>query len=242
MLSLYLNLLSLLNPLSRRHFLSLSYTVLNPIQLNHNNDQFDYSYKINKKTRNPIINDDDSDTTNTLIHTQNNNIYFVGPVTPESCFILQQKIQSIVLFLKNQKDNSTSISPVINLYIQSMGGSLLPTFGLVDYMRICPIPIHTYVFGYVASAASIISVSGQARFMSKNSMMLIHSLRTGIGEVNYNQLEEHYLNSKSMMDNIKNIYKDKSIIQDEKLDFLLSHDYWLNSTECLNYKLIDYII
>ena len=33
----------------------------------------------------------------------------------------------------------------------------------------------------------------------------------------------------------KNIYKEKSIIQDDKLDFLLNHDYWLNSTECLKY-------
>ena len=72
-------------------------------------------------------------------------------------------------------------------------------------------------------------------------MMLIHSLRTTIGEVNYNQLEDHYLNSKSMMNIVKNIYKEKSNIEDDELEYLLNHDYWLNSTECLNYNLIDFI-
>ena len=73
-------------------------------------------------------------------------------------------------------------------------------------------------------------------------MMLIHSLRTVIGEVNYGELEDHYLNSKSMMNIVKNIYKEKSSLSDEKLDFLLEHDYWLNSSECLKYKLVDYVI
>ena len=76
----------------------------------------------------------------------------------------------------------------------------------------------------------------------KNSMMLVHSLRTSIGEVNFQQLEDYYYNSASMMNIVKNIYKEKSTIDDQHLNFLLSHDYWLNSTECLKYQFVDYII
>jgi len=130
----------------------------------------------------------------------------------------------------------------INFYIQSVGGSLLPTFGVIDTMKLSRIPINTFVNGYVASAGSLLSVSGHKRFITKNSMMLVHSLRTSIGEVNFQQLEDHYYNSASMMNIVKNIYKEKSNIDDQHLNFLLSHDYWLNSTECLKYQFVDYII
>lgn len=192
------------------------------VRLSKNNNDNDNDFTLDTKTEN-----------NVLIHINDNNIYYNGAITPESCFYLQRAIEKIT--------EETNIE-IIKLHLQSIGGSLLPTFGLVDYIKNSPIPIETYITGYVASAATLISVAGSKRYMTKNSMMLIHSLRTVIGEVNYDELEDHYLNSKNMMDIIKNIYKEKAIMTDEKLNFLLQHDYWLNSTECLKYKLVDYII
>ena len=186
---------------------------------------FNYKYKI------PEL-DTDSET-KTVIHTEDNNLYFQGEITPESCFYLQQNL------IKLQKVNENKF---INFYIQSVGGSLLPTFGVIDTMKLSRIPINTFVNGYVASAGSLLSVSGHKRFITKNSMMLVHSLRTSIGEVNFQQLEDNYYNSASMMNIVKNIYKEKSNIDDQHLNFLLSHDYWLNSTECLKYQFVDYII
>ena len=187
---------------------------------------FNYKYKI------PEL-DSDSET-KTVIHTENNNLYFQGEITAESCFYLQQ---NLIKLQKKENENK-----VINFYIQSVGGSLLPTFGVIDTMKLSRIPINTFVNGYVASAGTLLSVSGDKRYITKNSMMLVHSLRTSIGEVNYQQLEDHYYNSASMMNIVKNIYKEKSDIDDEHLNLLLQHDYWLNSTECLKYNFVDYII
>ena len=187
---------------------------------------FNYKYKI------PEL-DSDSET-KTVIHTENNNLYFQGEITAESCFYLQQ---NLIKLQKKENENK-----VINFYIQSVGGSLLPTFGVIDTMKLSRIPINTFVNGYVASAGTLLSVSGDKRYITKNSMMLVHSLRTSIGEVNYQQLEDHYYNSASMMNIVKNIYKEKSDMDDEHLNLLLQHDYWLNSTECLKYNFVDYII
>lgn len=213
---------ALFNVLSRRNVINIG---LSNIMMSKNSNNFNYKYTI------PEL---DSDTeTKTIIHTEDNNLYFQGEITAESCFYLQQNL------IKFQKEKENKC---INFYIQSVGGSLLPTFGVIDTMKSSKIPIYTFINGYVASAASLLSVSGNKRFITKNSMMLIHSLRTTIGEVNYQQLEDHYYNSASMMNIVKNIYKEKSIIEDDKLDFLLGHDYWLNSTECLKYQFVDYII
>ena len=212
---------SLLNNISRRTI--IKDTIISSLVMNNNNIHEKSKYKI------PELDSDDE--TKTILHLDGNDMFFYGSVSVESCFHIQQQI------LKYQK---TEIDK-INLHIQSTGGSLLPTFGLIDQIQNSKIPIDTYIHGYVASAASLISMAGRNRYMSKNSMMLIHSLRTTIGEVNYNQLEDHYLNSKSMMNIVKNIYKEKSNIEDDELEYLLNHDYWLNSTECLNYNLIDFI-
>lgn len=189
---------------------------------------FNYKYKI------PEFDSDSNTETKTIIHTEDNNLYFQGEINPETCFYLQQ---NLIKLQKKENENK-----FINFYIQSVGGSLLPTFGLIDTMTLSRIPIYTFVNGYVASAGTLLSVSGHKRYITKNSMMLIHSVRSSIGEVNYQQLEDHYYNSASMMNIIKNIYKGKSNIDDKYLNFLLSHDYWLNSTECLKYKFVDYII
>lgn len=168
-----------------------------------------------------------------LININENYINIYGPITAEGCFHIQEQLDNIIKQNKYFK---------INMYIQSTGGSLLPTFALVDYIKRSSIPIDTYINGFVASAATLISVSGNKRYITKNSLFLIHSLRAGIGEVNFNQLEDHYLNSGNMMNIVKNIYKENSEIDDEKLEYLLQHDLWLNATECLKYKLVDFII
>ena len=44
-----------------------------------------------------------------------------------------------------------------------------------------PIPIYTYVEGVVASAATIISIAGKKRFMTPNSMLMIHQQNIWLG-------------------------------------------------------------
>lgn len=236
-------LTSLFNTFTRRSIITsgLSNSIImgNNYKSESNNDmysKFNYNHKIpfleNGNENSKEHCNDSSEEQKTIIHAEDNNIYFQGSVTPESCFYIQQNI------LKIQKGKFDKI----NFYLQSSGGSLLPTFGLIDNIQTSNIPIDTYINGFVASAASLMSVAGNKRYMSKNSMMLIHSLRTVIGEVNFQELEDNYYNSKSMMNIVKNIYLEKSSLTEDKLDFLLRHDYWLNSTECLKYKLVDEIV
>ena len=228
----------LFNGLLRRNVINIG---LSNIMMNKNNvnnyeinENYNGKYDLNFNYKYKIPELDSDTETKTIIHTEDNNLYFQGEITPESCFYLQQ---NLIKLQKRENENQ-----FINFYIQSIGGSLLPTFGVIDIMKLSRIPIYTFVNGYVASAATLLSVSGQKRYITKNSMMLVHSLRTSIGEVNYQLLEDHYYNSVSMMNIIKKIYKEKSTIDDYHLEYLLQHDYWLNSTECLKYKFVDYII
>lgn len=228
---LYINLIlfisSLLNNLPRRSIINIAANNIimkKPLQYYYNNnDNNNFIFDKNSNDESEI---------KTVIHSENNNLFFMGELNPETCFYLQQNL------IKLQNKNNTNI----NFYIQSMGGTLLPTFSVIDTIRTSKIPVFTYVNGYAASSATLLSVSGHKKFITKNSMMLIHSLRTTIGEVNFNQLKDNYYNSENMMNIIKNIYKENTKISEEILNNLLLHDYWLNSTECLKYNLVDFII
>tara|TARA_Y100000591_G_C21847338_1_gene709459 strand:+ start:2601 stop:3284 length:684 start_codon:yes stop_codon:yes gene_type:complete len=176
-------------------------------------------------------NDNDNDK-NAFIRCVNNDIYYSGSITDETIFGLT----STIINLQNENQSNE-----INLHIQSNGGALLPTLSLVDLIRISDTPINTFVMGYAASSASLISVVGRQRFINKHGVMLIHQLKMGVEFSKYNELRDQYVNAYTLMNIIKQIYLENTKLSERQLDSLLSHDYWLNSTLCKQHGLIDII-
>lgn len=181
--------------------------------------------------KNIIKNEEDNN--NGLIRSVNNNIFFSGGLNEETIFA----ISSNIINLQNE-DNINEI----NLHIQSKGGSLLPSLGLVDLIRNSPTPINTYVTGYAASAASLIAIVGNKRYINKYGVILVHQLQMGLDYSKYKEIQDNYYNAETLMNIIKDIYLDYSKLSLDELNNLLDHDYWLNSTTCLNYGLIDKIL
>ena len=87
----------------------------------------------------------------------------------------------------------------------------MPTFNVVDIIERSPTPIYTYIDGYAASAATLISIAGHKRFMGKHSLMLLHELSGG-NEGTYKDLKEGIMNMNTFMDFAKEIYVDNSNI------------------------------
>ena len=167
---------------------------------------------------------------NNIISQQDNKIYFNGPLTDDSCFKLN-------ILLENMIDNNDEI----NLYLQTSGGSILPTLPIVDLIKNSRTPIYTYIRGYCASAGTLLSVVGKKRYMTNNSLLLIHSLRQeGVGG-NFNNIKDQYYNANTIMEIIKNIYLDNTNIPEENLIYYLEHDLWIPSKLCLKYNIIDEI-
>ena len=175
------------------------------------------------------------------IITDKNNIYLYGGITPESCEMLKNQLNEMNYNGKIFKTTYNSEPPPINLHIQSGGGALMPTFYIVDLIESMETPVHTYVDGYAASAASLISVVGQKRFMSKNSMILIHQLSSG-SKGKYNEIEDDKQNMDLMMRKLREIYMRKTLIPLSKLNDILSRDLWMDAETCKKLGLVDEII
>jgi len=173
---------------------------------------------------------------NSLINKEKNNengrsIYLYGNIDTDVCIKLSAKLRSF----EETKDP-------IHLHIQSFGGELLPTFNVIDTIDKLYSPVYSYVEGYCASAASLLSVCCKKRFMNKHSLLLIHQL-SGNTEGTYNYMKQDMTNFDIYMNFAKEIYIENSKLNNETLNDLLKYDNkWLNSTECLKYGLIDSIL
>tara|TARA_R100001129_G_scaffold171836_1_gene142191 strand:- start:3084 stop:3719 length:636 start_codon:yes stop_codon:yes gene_type:complete len=168
-----------------------------------------------------------------------NNLYFYGDITESNILELNATLHEL-----DKKLSVTNvfldIRPVINLHINSYGGSLFAGLATVDVIRNLNSEVHSYVEGAAASAATIISVACTKRFIGKYSKMLIHQLSSGLyGK--YNELEDDMENNKHLMSTIKDIYKQHTTIPMKKLDEILQHDLWFDSKTCLDYGLVDEI-
>lgn len=169
-----------------------------------------------------------------------NNIYFYGDILESNAlelnaalFELDKKLSISGVFL--------DVRPIINLRINSYGGSLFAGLATVDVIRNLNSEVHSYIEGAAASAATIISVACSKRYIGKYSKMLIHQLSSGIyGK--YTELEDDMENNKHLMATIKSIYKQYTKLPMKKLDEILKHDLWFDSKTCLDYGLVDEII
>lgn len=226
------------NFLTRRNFLKTTISSLGLVNLNANkfylddDDDNEKDYQDFNLLSNNIHSNKNS-------HFLNNNIYFTGGLNEETCFKLTEALNAH----KNMALTNQDYPNHINLYIQSPGGSLLPTLAVVDEIKNLEVPVHTYIRGYAASAATLLSVVGSQRFIYKHSLMMIHGVKIGDSSVS-SLLDVKDLNTNVdvFMNLVKKIYLENTNIDENILENLFYHDIWMNSTLALEYGLVDEIL
>ena len=122
----------------------------------------------------------------------------------------------------------------INVYINSYGGELSEGLAIYNALKQHKAIVNTYVMGFACSSASLIFMSGDNRYMSSSSMLMIH-----------NAISSCYGNSEDMramaetLDKmnsaIRNVYADNINISMDDLKTLLDNETFLTCDECINY-------
>lgn len=180
------------------------------------------------------------ETGDAVIAINKNKVLFYGQVSATSCFHLQNVLSELSNELSIQEIN-WGIKPIIHLHIQSNGGELMPTFYVADFIQNMKVPVYTYIDSFAASAATLLSVVGKKRFMTKNSLVLIHQLSTQISG-KYKELNTEMSNLQTIMENVKIIYLNNTFIEEEDLNKLLATDVWLNSSSALELGIVDFVL
>lgn len=167
-------------------------------------------------------------------------IRFHTPVTSDSCSKLAEALVQMDIQSKQLEASFGQRMPV-KLHLQSLGGELLPTFYICDLIQNLDTPVHVYIDGFVASAASLMAICGEKRFMTKNSCVLVHQLRA-VSSGKLSDMKQEINNLNNFMGSLRQIYLENSNVKEEELDNLLTSELWLDSEKCLELGFVDEIL
>jgi len=143
--------------------------------------------------------------------------------------------------------NLTSPSDDITLFINTVGGDVPALFNIYDIMHMITAPVNTICIGKAYSAGAVILASGASgkRFMTKNSLVMIHGIQssfpnTPFADIEYSDKYLKYLykyNEKIIKILAKHTGKSVSKIKKD-----CERDLFLDAKDCLKYGIIDKII
>jgi ATP-dependent Clp protease, protease subunit len=197
--------------------------------------------KIKETIMKKIIGDDGDFGGNDKVSRIGNHIYFYSEVTTDSICKLNKEIFEASQELKYISIDYEIEPPMLFIHINSLGGELEVTLGTYDIIRKSDIPITTIIEGQAASAATLISIAAQHRYIRKNSSMLIHQLSGGMWGT-FSEMEDEMENTKEAMEKLRNIYRERTKIPKKDLDEILKHDRFFDSTICKKFGMVDKII
>ena len=177
-----------------------------------------------------------------FVSISSNQVFFYDDVSRQTIYSLNRQLDSTAkaIQLLNIHYN-LPVSPAIDLYINSEGGEVFSAFSAVDRIKSSPVPVHTYVEGFCASAATLLSVCAHKRYIRKNGFMLIHQVRSGLWG-SFAEFQDEIQNLELIMRYIKQIYLEHTNIPESDLVEILKHDTYLNAEECIKYGLVDEIV
>jgi ATP-dependent protease ClpP protease subunit len=210
------------------------------------------SWSSNKRKRE--LNDNDSDDSsetsitkipllfgkspNSYIYSNFNHIYFNNDITSDTAFELNKELRKVQTQIKTISASLNLEPQPIYLHLTTNGGDIYSALSIIDCIESLTIPLYTVIDGFVASAGTLISIIGKKRYMTANSYMLIHQLRSGYwGKMS--DIEDEVSNLKKLMKHISKFYLNKTKIEKFELKEILKKDITWNLKECINYGLVD---
>lgn len=192
-----------------------------------------------KRKRTLMEEDDDSmvKSSESNIYCFNNHLYFSDDINSKSAFNLCKQLRILATSLKIEEVTNKTKQEIF-LHITTDGGCVSSAFSIIDTMDNIGIPVNTIIEGDVSSAGTIISIHGNKRYISKNSYVLIHELRSGCwGKLAY--IDDTYKNCIKVQQHINNIYLEKTKISKKMLNSLLVKDLQFNAKESINMGIAD---
>ena len=163
------------------------------------------------------------------IYVVGDNIYFNSGVDRNSIELLERVIaEKCDEFKKLEVHNNVKDCKPRPLYlhITSSGGSFVQGLKGYDIIRNSIIPINTIINGFVASAATILSLAGVNRYITKNSYVLVHEINV-CHEGNFRDILDEMSNTRVFMNKLVDIYlTNTKLKKPEVLDSLRNERVW----------------
>lgn len=171
----------------------------------------------------------------------NDKVYILDEITSDNCAYL---IGDLSTFIFDEQNRGKPLT----FFINSPGGEtyvMMSIIGLMNIAKLYDIEITTFVLGTAASAASMIAVQGDKRFMTNISQHLVHFGSIYNVTSLHSEIEKIYEQNKEYADNLDNLYLSacKGKLTKAVLDKLKRDERgYLNAEDCVKYGFCDSII
>jgi ATP-dependent Clp protease, protease subunit len=175
---------------------------------------------------NSMFIDDGVDIVNRIIHLK-------GDIDTDSVATVMKGIQLCIV---------KSPDLPIDIYINSDGGDPYSAFGLYDFIRLQKVTINTHVVGHAMSAASVILMAGDTRTMTENSVLMLHTVRSGADGKVYPILDDETEECKKIHEQMSEIYGSRTKLDAKKWSKKIKyHNVFIRKDEALALGLVDKI-
>lgn len=131
----------------------------------------------------------------------------------------------------------------IKVYLDTYGGFVYQTFGLVSVMERSKTPVHTIVTGCAMSAGFIILVCGHKRFAYELSTPLYHQASSGVwGTIK--EIQDKYMEAKRIQKMMEDIVVRRTKITRPKLQEIYDtqKDWYMTAKEAKRLGVVDTVI
>ncbi len=171
--------------------------------------------------------------------------------------IYSRLLKDRIIFIGSEIDQPTSNSVIaqllfleakapdkeIQIYINSLGGSVSDGLAIYDTMQYVRPPISTISVGISASIAAIILTAGTKgkRFALPNSRILLHQPSGGVKGV-ASDIEIHADEIVKIRERLNNILAEHTGQPIKKIKTDTDRDFWMSAKQALEYGIIDEVI
>lgn len=129
----------------------------------------------------------------------------------------------------------------ISIYINSPGGVCTAGMAIYDTMRLCKSKIKTVVIGQASSMGSIIALSGDERYATKYSRIMLHQpLGGAIGQVT--DMEIQIKEVKRIKEILYSVIEENTDLSGDDVIKYCDRDWFIEPEEAIRYGIIDKII
>lgn len=131
----------------------------------------------------------------------------------------------------------------IRIHIDSFGGSVYQTFGLLSLIENSVTPVHTIVTGCAMSCGFLITIMGHKRFCYPNSTLLYHQVSSGVwGKLA--DLQEEITEIERLQNKIEQMTLERTKITEAMLKkvFKRKIDWHMDANEALKLGVVDEIL
>jgi ATP-dependent Clp protease protease subunit len=181
---------------------------------------------------------------NVFVDADRRTIFFHDAVNPNTMALVCSAMQSFIMIDDEMEETQKEYErPPIHLYINSPGGSLYDMWALVDIMLMTDTPIYPYCTGYAMSAAFVIFICGDRRFITPHVTLMCHQLSSA-QDGTYLDLAQGLDELTWAQSNAEQLVCDFTKIPPEKMKRIRTEklDYYIHAKEALELQVADCLI